>query len=288
MNAKFKVACVQNSARPDVADSMREVAALVRRARDAGADFITTPENVAMIEPRRQRVLEKALPEEGHDALEAFRELAIETGAWLLAGSLTIKVEPEKVANRSYLFDPSGKVVAKYDKMHMFDVDLAGGESYRESRTYRAGSRAVLAPLPWGVLGMTICYDLRFPYLYRDLAKAGAQFLTVPSAFTRPTGRAHWHVLLRARAIENGCYLFAAAQCGEHEGGRKTYGHSLIIDPWGEILADGGEEPGVITAEVDMARIAECRSMVPSLNHDRDYVRPDSLSAAAERQVAVA
>ena len=288
MNERFKVACVQNTAQPEVADSMKEVSALVRRAREAGADFITTPENVAMIEPRRARVLEKALPEERHDALAAFSDLARETGAWLLAGSLTIKVEPEKVANRSYLFAPDGEVVAKYDKMHMFDVDLAGGESYRESRTYRGGSRAVLASLPWGVLGMTICYDLRFPYLYRDLAKAGAQFLTVPSAFTRPTGKAHWHVLLRARAIETGCYVFAAAQCGEHAGGRKTYGHSLIIDPWGEVLGDGGEEPGIVTAEVDLARIAECRAMVPSLGHDRDYVGPEPLERTVELKVATA
>ena len=274
MSGTFKVACVQNTAQPEIADSMRQVADLVRRARDAGADFIMTPENVSMMEPRRARVLEKATGEEGHEALEAFRALARETGAWLLAGSLTVKVEPERVANRSMLFDPQGQVVARYDKLHMFDVSLAGGESYRESRTYRPGDRAVLAPLPWGLLGMTVCYDLRFPHLYRDLAKAGAQFLTVPSAFTRPTGRAHWHVLLRARAIETGCYVFAPAQCGEHEGGRKTYGHSLIVDPWGEVLADGGEEPGIVTAEVDPARVAEVRGMVPSLSHDRDYAAP--------------
>ena len=282
MSKRFKVACVQNSARPDVADSMVEVGALVRRARNAGADFILTPENVAMLEPRRANVLQKARPEEGHDALAALQDLARETGAWLLAGSLTVKVEPEKVANRSYLLSPDGAVVVSYDKMHMFDVDLAGGESYRESRTYRAGSEAVLAQLPWGVLGLTICYDLRFPYLYRSLAKAGAQFLTVPSAFTRPTGKAHWHVLLRARAIETGCYVFAPAQCGEHEGGRKTYGHSLIIDPWGEVLADGGEEPGIIVAEVDTARIDEVRGMVPSLGHDRDYAGPEPVGAPGE------
>ena len=271
MTAPFKVACVQNTAAADPAVSMVVVGDLIRRARDAGADFITTPEVVAMMEPRRQRVLEKAEPEERHQSIEAFRQLARETGAWLLAGSLTVKVEPERVANRSLLFDPRGELVARYDKIHMFDVDLAGGESYRESRTYRPGDRAVVADLPWGRLGMTVCYDMRFPHLYRDLAQAGAKYLTVPSAFTRPTGQAHWHVLLRARAIENGCFVFAAAQCGEHEGGRKTYGHSLIVSPWGEILADGGEEPGFIIAEVDPAKVDEARRMVPSLQHDRSY-----------------
>ena len=288
MSTRFKVACIQNTAQPDVADSMVEVRALVRRARDAGADFIATPENVAMLEPRRPRVLEKARAQHDHDALAAFADLARETGAWLLAGSLTIKVEPERVANRSFLFDPQGDVVATYDKLHMFDVDLAGGESYRESRTYKAGDAAVLARLPWGVLGMTICYDLRFPYLYRDLAKAGADFLTIPSAFTRPTGKAHWHVLMRARAIETGCYVFAPAQCGEHAGGRKTYGHSLIVDPWGEVLADGGDEPGFIVADVDLARIAEARGMVPSLSHDRSYSGPEPLAATRPLAAAVA
>ncbi len=283
MTERFTVACIQNTAQPEIGDSMRQVAELVRRARDAGADFILTPENVSMLEPRRRRVLDKAQPEDGHDALAAFRDLARETGAWLLAGSLTVKVEPERVANRSFLLDPAGGIVARYDKLHMFDVDLEGGESYRESRTYRPGDRAVVARLPWGVLGLTICYDLRFPHLYRSLAKAGADFLTVPSAFTRPTGRAHWHVLLRARAIETGCFVFAPAQCGEHAGGRKTYGHSLIVDPWGEILADGGEEPGFITAPVDTARIAEARSMVPSLSHDRPYADPEPIDPTAPR-----
>ena len=286
MSQRFTVACVQNTAQPEVVDSMVAVSAMVRRARDAGADFITTPEVVAMMEPRRQRVLEKAQPEETNEALAAFRELARETGAWLLVGSLTVKVEPEKVANRSFLLDPAGEIVAKYDKLHMFDVDLVGGESYRKSRTYRAGDRAVIAPLPWGVLGMTVCYDLRFPYLYRDLAKAGAQFLTIPSAFTRATGKAHWHVLMRARAIETGCYVFAPAQCGEHAGGRKSYGHSVIVDPWGEILADGGEEPGIIVAEVDLARVAECRGMIPSLGHDRDYTRPEPIEPERALKVA--
>jgi predicted amidohydrolase len=228
----------------------------------------------------------KAAPEASHPALAAFRALARETGAWLLAGSLHVKLEDEdRLANRSYLVNPEGEVAAKYDKIHMFDVDLPSGESYRESKNFRPGGEAVLAELPWCRLGMTVCYDLRFPQLYRALAKAGAEVLTIPSAFTRPTGRAHWHALMRARAIETGCYVLAAAHCGEHAGGRKTYGHSLIVAPWGEIVAEAGEEPGVIVAELDLAKGAEARGRVPSLGHDRDFAGPalrDRLSAAAE------
>jgi predicted amidohydrolase len=169
--------------------------------------------------------------------------------------------------------------VATYDKIHMFDVDLVEGESYRESRTYRPGESGCVAETPWAPIGMTVCYDMRFPYLYRTLAHAGAKVLTVPSAFTRPTGRAHWHVLLRARAIETGCFVIAPAQCGEHAGGRETYGHSIIIDPWGEVLAEAGDEPGVIVADIDLARIDEVRQMVPSLSHDRPFEAPRKVVA---------
>lgn len=267
----FRVACVQTNAVCDPAPNIEAVSGLVRRARDAGADFILTPEIVNMLEPKRAQLLEKAKAEVDDSALAAFKGLAKETGAWLLAGSLVIRIADEKVANRSLLIDPKGDVVARYDKIHMFDVDLGGGERYQESRTYRAGSKAVVAETPWGRLGMTVCYDMRFPHLYRALAKAGADFFSVPAAFTRPTGKAHWHVLLRARAIENGCFVFAPAQTGEHAEGRKTYGHSLIVDPWGEILADGGEDVGFVMAEVDTAKIAEARGKVPSLNADRAF-----------------
>lgn len=287
MTQAFKVACIQNTAGPDMAESMRPVADMIRRARDAGADFITTPEVVAMIESKRAAALEKAQPEASHPALVEFRQLAQETGAWLLAGSLTIKLEPERLANRSFLIDPTGGIVATYDKLHMFDVDLANGESYRESRTYRPGDKAVLAATPWGPLGLTICYDVRFPQLYRALAQAGARYLTVPSAFTVPTGRAHWHILLRARAIETGCYVIAAAQTGEHPGGRKSYGHSLIVSPWGEVLADGGEAVGYVMAEIDPAKVDEARAAVPSLRHDRAFAAPEPLPVA-ELPLAVA
>jgi predicted amidohydrolase len=206
----------------------------------------------------------------------AYRALADELKAWLLVGSLAIKLPGEsRLANRSYLIDSTGAIVATYDKIHMFDVNLANGETFRESRTYRPGDRAVVAATPWGTLGMTVCYDVRFPYLYRSVAHAGARLIAVPSAFTRRTGEAHWHILLRARAIETGCFVVAPAQCGDHEDGRKSYGHSLIVGPWGEVIADGGEAPGVVVAELDLAEVDKARSMIPSLTHDRSYPVPE-------------
>ena len=272
----FKLACVQTNSGREIAPNIEAVTKLVRQAGEAGADFITLPENVSMVEPRGRLIREKARPADAHPALEAFQALAREVDAWLLVGSLTVKLPADKVANRSYLLDSSGAIVAWYDKIHMFDVDLPGGESYRESAIFEPGGRAVVAATPWGVLGMTVCYDLRFAALYRVLAKAGARFLTVPSAFTRVTGEAHWHVLLRTRAIENGCYVIAPAQCGEHAEGRQTFGHSLIIDPWGEVLADGGTEVGIITAEIDPAKVDDARRMIPSLGHDRPFTEPEA------------
>ena len=283
MAETFIAACVQTTSLPDPAVTMDSVGPLIRGARAAGADFITTPEVVSMLGPR-PAVIANAQPMEDHDGVKAFQALAEETGAWLLAGSMVVKVGEEKLANRSMLFSPDGKLAATYDKIHMFDVDLEGGESYRESATYQPGENACLTDLPWGKLGMTVCYDMRFPYLYRDLAHAGAQFLTVPSAFTVPTGRAHWHVLLRARAIETGCFVIAAAQVGQHFPKRKTYGHSIIVSPWGEVLAEAeADEPGFITAEIDVAKVKEARQMVPSLFNDRPYAKPEAArSKAAE------
>lgn len=278
----FTAACVQNTAERDVAPTMAVLGDLIRQARDKGGDLIMTPEVCAMMEPRRKIAAGKVEVEEANAALEAFRALAKETGAWLLIGSMAIKIEgEERFANRSLLLDPAGQTVARYDKIHMFDVDVGEGNRFRESNGYRPGDHATLAATPWGALGMTICYDMRFPYLYRDLAKAGADFLSAPSAFTVPTGRAHWHVLLRARAIETGCFVFAPAQVGEHAEGRKSYGHSLIVDPWGEVLADGGEDVGVITAKIDVSKVAEARGKVPSLFNDRDYAPPTAIHKAA-------
>jgi predicted amidohydrolase len=274
MSSAFRLACIQVNAGDDLAYNIDAATDLARAARSEGADFIAFPECVSMMAYGRRAVLAAAQSPEKHPALTAFRTLAAETGAWLLAGTLSIRLAGDKVANRSYLIDGNGDIAATYDKIHMFDVDLGNGEVYRESGTYKPGARAVLADTPWGVLGMTVCYDLRFPAIYRDLAQAGATLLSVPSAFTRPTGEAHWEVLLRARAIENGAYVFAPAQCGQHPGDRATWGHSLIVDPWGRVLADGGEEPGYIIAEIDPARVAEVRRSLPSLDHDRPFDSP--------------
>ena len=256
MSGRFKAACIQLSSTREVEANIAAASALIRRARAEGAELIMTPEVSDMMEPKRAQRLAKARDEASHAMLAAFRDLARETGAWLLLGSAVVRGEAgeDRLANRSFLLAPDGSVAARYDKIHMFDVELAGGESYRESNAFRPGDAAVLAALPWGVLGMTVCYDLRFPHLYRALAQAGADFLAIPSAFTVPTGRAHWHVLMRARAIENGAFVFAPAQWGEHAEGRKTYGHSLIIAPWGEILAEAEDGPGYIIAEIDPGR----------------------------------
>ncbi len=278
----FTAACIQLNSGREIEPNIRAATDLVRRARDAGADLIMTPEVSDMIEPRRALRLEKARDEASHEMLAAFRDLARETGAHLLLGSIMLReVEDERLRNSSFLIAPDGAVLARYDKIHMFDVDLPGGERYRESAVFKPGDAAVLAPLPWGTLGMTVCYDLRFPHLYRALAQGGADFLSVPSAFTVPTGRAHWHVLLRARAIENGCFVFAPAQCGEHAEGRRTYGHSLVVAPWGEILAESyDDEAGLVTAEIDPDRIGEARRAVPSLTHDRPFAEPARRAAA--------
>jgi predicted amidohydrolase len=267
----FTVACVQTNSAREFEPNIATTAALIREARAAGADFVLLPENVAMLEPVSRLLTEKATAEEAHPALAAYRDLAAATGVWLLIGSLAIRVRDDRVANRSFLVNPQGDVVARYDKIHMFDVDLSSGESYRESATVAAGGSAVLADTPWGRLGLTVCYDLRFPHLYRALAQRGAAFFSVPSAFTRTTGRAHWHILQRARAIENGAFVFAPAQCGVHAEGRETYGHSLIVDPWGTVLADGGEEPGIILAEIDPTEVSRARTRIPSLTHDRHF-----------------
>jgi predicted amidohydrolase len=271
---RFKVACIQVNATNDLDVNIRTAAGLACDARSAGAGLVLMPENVAMMEWGRQNVIAKAMLEESHKALAAFREVARETGLWLHCGSLAVLLENGMVANRTYLLDPRGDVVAKYDKIHMFDVDLGNGESYRESATFAPGTDTVVADTPWGKLGLSICYDLRFPHLFRDLAKAGADFLAIPAAFTRTTGRAHWHVLLRARAIETGCFVFAPAQCGEHVGGRQTFGHALIVSPWGMVLADGGEQAGFVITEVDPSEVMDARRKVPSLTHDRPYAEP--------------
>lgn len=270
----FRAACIQLNARPDLGKNLDMVEKLVRQARAEGAQFIATPENTHGMHADRKALIAAALPEEGHPGLARFAALARETGAWLLAGSLSIRLESGKLANRSLLFDRLGAVVARYDKIHMFDSDPPDGQAYRESATFEPGDRAVLADTPFGLVGLSICYDVRFPALYAALARAGASIITVPAAFTVPTGTAHWHVLLRARAIETGAFVIAPAQVGEHAGGRRTYGHSLIVSPWGEVLADGGDAEGMVLADLDLERVAAARRMIRSLDHARAFAVP--------------
>jgi predicted amidohydrolase len=245
---------------------------LIREAAAQGADYVLTPEVSNMIQSNRQAMFENLAAEEDDLSLKAYRALAAELKIHLHIGSLALRTSPERAVNRSFLIGPDGTVIARYDKIHMFDIDLPGGESYRESANYQPGETAVIADLPWGRIGLTICYDVRFPALYRALAESGASFLTVPSAFTVRTGEAHWHTLLRARAIENGCFVFAAAQAGTHESKRQSYGHSLIVDPWGTILAEGSAtETGVFLAKIDPAKVETARKTVPSLQHGRRF-----------------
>jgi predicted amidohydrolase len=238
-----------------------------------------------IMEVKRDRLFATIVDEDTDASLAEFRSLARKLGIFLHVGSLAIKLSAEKAANRGFLISPTGDIVARYDKIHMFDVDLADGESYRESRSYRPGEQAVISDLPWGRLGLTVCYDLRFPALYRALAEAGASMLAIPAAFTRQTGEAHWHVLVRARAIENGSFVFAAAQGGKHESGRETYGHSLIVDPWGRVLAEGGTEPGVTMAEIDMAEVPKARARIPSLQHGRRFEIVEPMAEPAHLHV---
>jgi len=273
--AKFTTACVQLNSKRTLAENLPTIRELILEAAARGAHFITLPECSGAMEPVAERTRANTPTEDKHEGIPMVAGLARDKGVWILVGSFAIKLppknnEPGKIANRSYLFDPKGAVVATYDKIHMFDVDIGDGQTYRESATYEPGACGVVADLPWGRLGLSICYDVRFAYLYRALAHAGAQFITVPAAFTKVSGEAHWHVLQRARAIETGCYVIAPAQCGTHAEGRQTFGHSLIVDPWGTVLADGGEDVGVITAEIDPAAVAEARRKIPALSHDRD------------------
>ena len=270
-NGKFRAACVQMCSGLDIDANIRAASALIEEAARGGADLVMTPENTSLLALDRETLLALSVSQDEDRALKAFQALAARLGRWILIGSLAIRISPSMTANRSFLLMPSGRIAAYYDKIHMFDVELPGGETYRESDYVEAGGRAVTAPLPWGRIGLSICYDLRFAALYRALAQDGAGFLAAPAAFTKTTGKAHWHVLLRARAIENGAFMFAAAQTGHHENGRDTYGHSLIISPWGEILAEAGEEPCVIFADIDPAQIADARGRVGALRHDRAF-----------------
>jgi len=265
----FKAACVQLTTGQDIQSNINSALNLVERACDLGADFVMLPEVCNLMEPDAKTLLKTIYDECDDPAIKQFSRFAKQHKVYLLAGSVVVK-SSGKAANRSILINAQGEIQARYDKMHLFDVDL-GVEAYHESATYDAGSEMVVADTGWGRLGMSVCYDLRFPGLYRKMAQNGALYLSVPSAFTQSTGAAHWHVLLRARAIETGCYVFAPAQTGVHQSGRKTYGRSLIIDPWGQVLADGGVEKGVVIADIDPCKVDDARRKIPSLFLERDY-----------------
>ena len=268
---KFRVGLVQLRTGKNIQENLVQAEGFIRDAARRGANYVQTPENTLVMEVDAQHLLEKISPEDQTEGVAQFSRLAQELRIWLHIGSLAIKVGERRAVNRAFLFAPNGEAVCRYDKIHMFDVDLPSGESYRESATFEPGTCTYVADLPWGGLGIATCYDMRFGEQYKAMARAGAKFLTAPSAFTKVTGEAHWHVLLRARAIENGCFVFAAAQGGRHANGRTTYGHSIAISPWGEILAEAGTEPGVIVADIDAGEVDRVRARIPALDHTRDF-----------------
>jgi predicted amidohydrolase len=273
----FTAACVQLRSSTNVEENIETVERLVRAAAASGADYVQTPEMTNIVE-RSRTSLAAAIRSEQEDAsVKRFGALAAKLGIILHIGSLALKAADGRIANRALIFGRNGSILARYDKIHLFDVDLPNGESWRESAVYHPGDRAVVAELPWAKLGVSICYDIRFPHLYRAQAHAGAAALTAPAAFTRQTGEAHWHVLQRARAIENGAFVISAAQAGRHADGRETYGHSIIVSPWGDVLAEGGGEgPEVVLASIDPARSADARQRIPALLNERPFALPDT------------
>jgi predicted amidohydrolase len=276
----MKAALIQLNVTDDPARNLAGTVEMVRDAADQGARFVLTPEVTNCVSTSRDHQRAVLTHEADDITLAALRDVARDAGIWLLIGSLGLKTDDDdgRFANRSFMIDPTGQIVARYDKIHMFDVDIDASESYRESAGYRPGDRAVVADTDFGRVGMTVCYDMRFPMLYQALANAGADILTMPAAFSPVTGAAHWHTLLRARAIETGCFVLAPAQTGEHLSDtnktRSTYGHSLAVAPWGEVILDAGDAPGVYPFEMDMTRLADARRRVPSLANRREFQAP--------------
>lgn len=267
---EIRVACVQNTAGRDIRANVESVCAQIDEAVEGGADFVALPETVGLIEPVNERIPPATFGEADDIGLAAFRARARDHGVWMLVGSQLIR-DGDRIHNRSFLLDERGEIRARYDKLHMFDIELQSGEAYRESDAIAPGGRAVVVDTPLGRIGLSVCYDLRFGALYRALAHGGAQILTIPAAFTQTTGAAHWHILVRARAIETGAYVIAPNQCGHHADKRYSYGHSLIVDPWGEVLADGGAEPGVVFADLDLEKVAKVRRRIPVLDNEREF-----------------
>jgi deaminated glutathione amidase len=280
MSGTFRAACIQNSATPDVNADIAACLGLIDRAAEAGAEFIALPEYCVGLDTRNGLLYPTAFSETEHPALPAFSGAAARHGLWLLIGSIGVRSPDGRIFNRSIMLEPGGKIAARYDKLHLFDVDLGEGKVYRESATIARGGVAVLSPCIGSTIGLSVCYDLRFPMLYRAYAQAGAEMLAIPAAFTKMTGEAHWHVLNRARAIETGSFVIAPCQYGTLAGGAQCYGHSLIVDPWGRILADGGEAEGIVFAQIDLGLVAETRRRIPSLRHDRPFTLAERQRAA--------
>ena len=268
--SSFRAACIQLNSYRNAEENIENIVKFFNVAVKNDSDFVTLPEVAGMLEPNTTLLEQKVVYEKEDIILSEIKKKTKQHNVWTLIGSLAIRVAEDRIVNRSFLIDNTGNIVARYDKIHMFDVDLDDGQRYRESDTYHSGTKVVLKDTPWGRLGFSICYDIRFSYLYRKLARNGAEFITIPAAFTRVSGEAHWHVLQRARAIETGSFIISPAQCGKHADGRETYGHSLIIDPWGNILAEGSNEPGVITAEIKLSEVATARRKIPSLLADSE------------------
>lgn len=272
----LRIALIQTRTPATAKAGLDHVAPLIREAAAGGARLILTPEASNVMEQRRDRRGEVIVDQDADPAVQGLRALAAKLGVWLLIGSAIVRSgDDARSANRSLLIDPQGQITAAYDKLHVFDVDLPNGETYRESSGVRPGDRAVIAETPWGRLGLTVCYDLRFPHLFRALAKAGASLIAVPAAFTVSTGEAHWETLLRARAIETGAFVLAPAQGGAHEDGRRTWGRSTVVAPWGEVIARlDNDAPGVLFADLDLAAVDKARLAIPALTHDRDFDPP--------------
>jgi predicted amidohydrolase len=261
---KFTVACVQLNSKQSISKNLSDTKKYINKACDKGVDFVLTPEVSNIVSLSKNHLLENTYLEDKDPFLSEIKLLAKKRSVWILLGSIIIKDKKNKLYNRSYLINSSGKIVSKYDKIHMFDVNISKGESYKESSIFTKGKKIITAKLPWGRIGMSICYDLRFPTLYRKLCSKGANMISIPAAFTRPTGKAHWQTLIKSRAIENSSFVFAPAQCGVHSSSRKTYGHSLIVSPWGEIIAEMKGKPGIISAIIDISDVLKVRKMIPS------------------------
>jgi predicted amidohydrolase len=282
MARTLNIACLQTRPVPEFDLAIAEALGLAAHAVSGGAELLCLPEYCGGLSTRGGVIRPPSAPEGSHPVLAALSSFAAENAVWMQIGSVAVDGPEGTIVNRGFMVDDTGAIRARYDKIHMFDIQLSAAEVYRESTYVTPGAEAVVEETPWARIGHTICYDLRFPHLYRDLARAGAEILTVPAAFTQKTGEAHWHVLNRARAIENGAFVVSACAHGPVPGGGACYGHSLIVDPWGAVITDGGEGSGVIRAEIDLGAVAVARARIPSLQHDRDYRRPAAPARAAE------